>query len=134
MAELAAMTRAARVANALQLQAAIFHTDCKEAVLQLQKGRRFLFWRLRPLLSHFSSLLDCCSFEVVKICRQENWFAHCLAMQARAVLNHGSIVFSCTSHHRPSLCAVLTALQNVTWDQFDLIYVTMFLTNKVSCY
>jgi len=51
-----------------------------------------------------------------------------------SVHNHGSIVFSCTSQHHQPVCAVLTALQNVTWDQFDLIYVTMFLTNKVSCY
>jgi hypothetical protein len=51
MAELAALELAVMVAKALQLQVAVFPTDCREAVLKLQRGEGASFWKLRPLVS-----------------------------------------------------------------------------------
>ena len=85
MAELAALVLAAKVAETLELRNATFYTDCRDLVLQLQKGEAQAFWSLRPLISQFLCLQDRCVFKVGKINRQENEIAHCLAMQAKAM-------------------------------------------------
>lgn len=84
--------------------AVTFHTDSRDAVPQLQKGEEASFWRLRPLLSQFMCLQNSCDFKVIKISRHENRFA----MQAKAVNNHNSAIFSCNSQEHQSSCAAIT--------------------------
>jgi hypothetical protein len=104
MAELAALALAAKVAEVLQMLAVTSHTDSRDAVPQLQKGEEASFWRLRPLLSQFMCLQNSCDFKVIKISRHENRFA----MQAKAVNNHNSAIFSCNSQEHQSACAAIT--------------------------
>jgi hypothetical protein len=126
MAELAALVLAGKVVEALEFRQATFHTDCRDLVLQLQKGETQAFWRLRPMLSQLLCLQDRCVFKVMKITRQENETAHCLTMQAKAVSNLSLPSFSCSSQNHHFACAVITTLQAVTWGAVDLIDVICF--------
>ena len=126
MAELAALVLAAKVAETLELRNATFYTDCRDLVLQLQKGEAQAFWSLRPLISQFLCLQDRFLFKVGKINRQENEIAHCLAMQAKAMSNHTLPSFSCHFLNHGIACDAITALQDVTWGPVDLIDVICF--------
>ena len=70
MAELAALVLAAKVAETLELRNAIFYTDCRDLVLQIQKGEAQAFGSLKPLISQFLCLQDRCVFKMGKINRQ----------------------------------------------------------------
>nr|XP_034591699.1 uncharacterized protein LOC117853450 [Setaria viridis] len=110
----------------LKVQCISLASDCQQAVSLLQQDYAPTPWRLRPWLSQFQVLRSNTSIQVIKISRQENGAAHCLAAQAKAVTSQSTCSLSCTTQSHVQGCAVLRALQSVSWGQFDLINVLCF--------
>ncbi|CAL5011929.1 unnamed protein product [Urochloa decumbens] len=83
-------------------------------------------WRLRPRISELKMIQDQHPFQVLKIPREQNGTAHCLAAQAKSRHITLPSSFSCSSGTHGACCPVLAVLRTVTWGSLNLVIVLCF--------